>query len=190
MHRHDRPGVPGKVAGAIALIVSGVVLASCANPAQVEIDRANELLNSRRSAEAFDAFVAALELDPDIAEALAGRGCAQVDRDITAALADLDRAISSTQSVDGYRCRAEARRKTGDLETSLADATKAIEIDPLDPSAHVALGNTLDDLGRTPRRSPSTTRRSTWRRSWTSRRQCAALAGECVQPAEHRARAT
>ena len=139
-----------RIMGSVAILVLGTILVSCGNPAQAEVDRANELLNNGRDAEAFDAFVAALELDPDNAEALVGRGCALLDRDIAAALADLDRAISSEpESVDGHRCRAEARRKTGDLEAALADATKAVDIDPSDPAAHVALGNTLDELRTT-----------------------------------------
>ncbi len=58
-----------RIMGSVAILVLGTILVSCGNPAQAEVDRANELLNNGRDAEAFDAFVAALELDPDNAEA-------------------------------------------------------------------------------------------------------------------------
>ncbi len=179
-----------RIMGSVAILVLGTILVSCGNPAQAEVDRANELLNNGRDAEAFDAFVAALELDPDNAEALVGRGCALLARDITAALADLDRAISvDPESVDGYRCRAEARRKTGDLEAALADATKAVDIDPSDPAAHVALGNTLDELRTTDEAITAYDTAIDLASKLDDFGGNASAAGERVQPAEHRPRA-
>jgi tetratricopeptide (TPR) repeat protein len=139
-----------QLAVATVTLVLGMVALSCSNPAQAEIDRGAELASTGRNDEAIAAYRAALELDPDNAEALTGRGCALSQTDVAAAIADLDRAIElDPKSLDGYRCRAGARRIKGDLDAALADATKALELDPSDAAAHVAFANILDDMGRT-----------------------------------------
>lgn len=136
--------------GATLALVGALAVGGCANPAQPEIDRGSELLNTGRWDEAFTAYSAALELDPDNIEALTGRGCAAVHTDVTAAIADLDRAVASDPANAGaYRCRAEGSRSKGDLDSALADATKAVELDSADPSGHVTFANILDDMGRT-----------------------------------------
>jgi len=139
-----------RVAVAISTLACAIAAVSCGNPAQANIDRGEELANTGRYDEAVAAYSAALELDPDNTEALAGRGCARTLTDVDAAIADLDKAIElDPKSTDGYRCRAEKRRISGDLDAALADATRALELDPSNASAHVTLGNTLDDMGRT-----------------------------------------
>ena len=132
------------------LLVCAVALGSCTNPAQLEIDRGQELAAAGRDDEAIVAFNAALNLVPDNAEALAGRGCAEILTFNAAAIVDLDKAIElDPETFDGYRCRAEAHRSAGDFDSALADARKAIELDPTSAFAHITLGNVLDGMGRT-----------------------------------------
>ena len=139
-----------RVAVAISTLACMVAIVSCSNPAQADIDRGDELAYTGRYDEALAAYNAALELDPGNVDALAGRACAETHTDVAAAIADLDKVIEldPTRS-DGFRCRAEARRSSGDLEVALEDAAKALELDPSSAWAHVTLGNTLDDMGRT-----------------------------------------
>ena len=69
-----------RVAVATSTLACVVAIVSCANPAQAEIDRGDELAYTGRYDEALAAYNAALELDPDSVDALAGRGCAEPHR--------------------------------------------------------------------------------------------------------------
>ena len=76
------------------IMACALLLGSCSSPAgKTEIDRGHELAAAGKDDEAIVAFNAALAIDPNNAEALAGRGCSELLRDNTAALADLDKAV-------------------------------------------------------------------------------------------------
>jgi tetratricopeptide (TPR) repeat protein len=112
----------------VVLLIAVLTLVSCANPAQAEIDRADDLLTANKLEEARAAYEAALALDPDNPDALAGRGCSRPLAQSNLGMADLDKAIElDPQNYNAHRCRAEAHREAGDLDAALADATKAVE---------------------------------------------------------------
>jgi len=48
-----------------------------------------------------------------------------------------------------HRRRVHGVAAPGQLDAALADATKAVELEPSDAPAHVTLGNVLDDMNRT-----------------------------------------
>jgi len=83
----------GRLAIALLTLAGAITVVACSNPAQGEIDRGDELFNADKFEEAFAAYNAALELDPDNARALAGRGCSRPESELALAIADLDQAI-------------------------------------------------------------------------------------------------
>jgi tetratricopeptide (TPR) repeat protein len=90
---------------------------------------------------ALDAYNSALELDPENAEAYAGRGHVYLDlEDYDAALADEDRAIELDEDCQqAYYLRGSLYSEVFiDYDAAEADLTRAIELDPTD---HQALNN-------------------------------------------------
>lgn len=131
-----------------ALTIAAITVAACSNPAQAEIDRGNELAETGKLGEAFTAYDAALEIDPDNPNALAGRGCSRLHAKAADGIADLNRAIElDPKNYNAYRCRASAHQADGEYGAAIAGATKAIDLKPSLPYAHVILGDVLDDMG-------------------------------------------
>ena len=88
-------------------------------------------LNLRELDEALADFEAAIDLEPDYAEAYANRGRIHLDReDYDRAIEDLDRAIELAESLtEAYGNRGLAYQYLGDDKQALADFTRAIDID-------------------------------------------------------------
>ena len=92
--------------------------------------------------EARAAYEAALELDPDNPDALAGRGCTRLSAEASDGVADLNRAIElDSNNYNAYRCRALAHQAAGEYGEAIADATKAIDLKPSLPQAHMILAD-------------------------------------------------
>ena len=115
----------------LAILATAIItLTSCSNPAQAGVARGDALLVANKVEEAFNAYDAAVTLDPDSAAALAGRGCSRTLAESDLGMADLDRAIElDPRSFAGHRCRAESHRAAGDLDAALSDAAKAVDLD-------------------------------------------------------------
>jgi tetratricopeptide (TPR) repeat protein len=106
-------------------------------------------LNLRELDEALEDFEAAIELEPEYAEAYANRGRIRLDReDYELAIEDLDRAIEIAESLtEAYGNRGLAYQYLGDDEQALADFTQAIEIDN-NPQAYYNRAALQYTLGR------------------------------------------
>ncbi len=88
----------------------------------------------------------ALELAPDLPDALLTLGFVQfnVDLDPAAAKASAERALSlSPGSYDVQLAYSGFEYSLGESERAIASARKAVELDPIAPSAHVNLSNAL-----------------------------------------------
>jgi tetratricopeptide (TPR) repeat protein len=86
-------------------------------------------------------FSKALQLAPQLPEALAGRGRARLETgDAEGAVEDFSRAIRArSEQPDLYLLRARAGEKLGDFERAVADAGKAVALGSLDPEAHLLI---------------------------------------------------
>ena len=106
-------------------------------------------LNLRELDEALEDFEAAIELEPEYAEAYANRGRIHLDReDYELAIEDLDRAIEIAEELtEAYGNRGLAYQYLGDDEKALADFTRAIEIDN-NPQAYYNRAALQYTLGR------------------------------------------
>ncbi len=92
----------------------------------------------------------ALELAPDLPEALAARAAVRNEEGrYDAAIADLDRALAANpNSVDARAERARNYRTLGRPLDALPDLERAAVLDPLDFARHADLCSDLRDLGR------------------------------------------
>lgn len=110
--------------------------------AEVELDKGRQLLLDGQWQDAIDKFDAAIEEDPDLAEAYANRGSAygnlgQFDQ----AFADLDKAIEMSPNEGGmYTNRGRVYALAGKPDQALADYDRAIELDGEDHLAHLNRG--------------------------------------------------
>lgn len=95
-------------------------------------------------------FNRALELDPENADALAGRGSTRIVlRDQTNGLADLDRAVSlAPQDAFLLRQRGVAHGVLGRGDAALADLGRALELAPNDGQALLVRAELQRNLGR------------------------------------------
>lgn len=92
----------------------------------------------------------AIALDPNLAAAYAARGYlgALIGQSAAAVAADFDRAASlqpNAASIPSWRARSLAQR--GQYEEAISEASRAIDLDPLAPGRHIALGELSLQLG-------------------------------------------
>jgi tetratricopeptide (TPR) repeat protein len=95
-------------------------------------------------------FGKAIELDPGLADARAGRGFARMhNRDLDGAISDFSKAIElDPERATTWGNRGLARQQRGDLEGAIADCTRAIELAPEVAAAWMCRGsqrNNKDD---------------------------------------------
>ena len=116
--------------------------------AELELDKGRQSMNEGRWQDAIDKFDAAIEQDPDLAEAYANRGSAygnlgQFDQ----AFADLDKAIEMSPNEGGlYTNRGRVYALAGKPDQALADYDRAIELDGEDHLAHLNRGAIYADF--------------------------------------------
>ena len=92
-------------------------------------------------------YDAAIELNPEYAEAYNNRGIAYSDRgDLELEFADYNKAIElKSDLAEAYNNRGVAYYKKGEFAAAIADYTKAIELDPEKPKAYNNRGNAYAD---------------------------------------------
>ncbi|MHB0995854.1 MAG: tetratricopeptide repeat protein [Elusimicrobiales bacterium] len=93
-----------------------------------------------------------LALAPDDHEARFWKAVAYDEMgDPASALAELDALLAFVNSyADAYHFRSQLRAAELDLEGALADATRALELDPDEPEFHLQLGKTLSQMAEKP----------------------------------------
>jgi predicted TPR repeat methyltransferase/thioredoxin-like negative regulator of GroEL len=113
--------------------------------------RAAELIDAGRISAARPLLAAAQALAPPSAElTLVGARIALGSGAWDQAILELDGGIAAEPAHAGLRkCRAEVRRKMGDVEGAARDAAEAVIFGPNDPQAKAILGAAMLDLGRT-----------------------------------------
>jgi tetratricopeptide (TPR) repeat protein len=128
---------PKFLACIVLIVAAGVVLRwSSSLPdlsAAEHIERGDALAKQRKHEEAIRHFTAALAKDPRNIRALNLRAAAYVSqKKIVLALTDLENAIyfSKGTSRDSFVLRAFIHEVAGYFEEALADANKAVELDP------------------------------------------------------------
>ena len=97
-----------------------------------EYQRGDQLREQGNLARAFQAYNAALRLDPRLAEAYAARGYVYYRYDnLSQALEDLSRAIQLDPDMAlAHNYRGMVLAATGDFDNAVLDFTKAVQIDP------------------------------------------------------------
>lgn len=96
------------------------------------------LLNAGKPKEAESAFTAAIREQPASALAYLGRAKARtVLKDVTGAMADLDKAIAlAPKSAEAYRCRALLRLGSGQIAAAVADMDKVVALAPTQAASY------------------------------------------------------
>ena len=102
--------------------------------------------------EAMDVWTTLIAKYPDAAEYFVERGVCKFNLKFKHAILDFNEAIEmEPTNAYFYSCRAYIRDKTGDTEGSVADYTKALELDPEDAITLNNLGLAEQKLGFTAR---------------------------------------
>ena len=135
----------------LAVLVSAVALAGCADTAALEPQLTANEYNTRGVREqqmgdlgkAIADYTKAIRLDPQFATAYNSRGTAEIRQgDFGDAIADFTKAIElKPDYATAYRNRGSAKRRNGDFDGAMADLDKAIELEPDFPPAYINRGN-------------------------------------------------
>jgi tetratricopeptide (TPR) repeat protein len=112
------------IIAAIAIIFTG-----CKTQLEKNLDKGNQYFNDEKWEEAIAEYTAAIEIDPDNAEAYANRGVSYAEKgNYELSIVDYNKAIElDPQNAILYYNRAIAYNNLGEYDKAVADCTKVID---------------------------------------------------------------